>query len=157
MKQIKLKLLAQEKAYLKEAGMRIGQLQELAIDEIENILKTSFTRAREINALIVFQKIPTIGIRFAEDLVFLGYFSVKELKEKNGAKLFEEYEMKKGYWVDPCVEDQFRLVVHFAKTQDNTKKWWDFTTERKAYRQKNAYPANRPKTAWHELLKKETK
>lgn len=157
MKNIKLNLSHQEKEKLKEAGIRISHLHALAIDEIESVLKTNFTRAREINALIVFQKIPTIGIRFAEDLIFLGYFSLNELKEKDGAKLFEAYEVKKGYWVDPCVEDQFRLVVHFAKTQDNTKKWWDFTAERKAHRQKNAYPTNRPTIAWHELLKKETK
>jgi hypothetical protein len=52
----------------------------------------------------------------------MGYFSLDELKDKDGAKLTDEYELKKGYWTDPCVEDQFRLVVHYANTNDQKKR-----------------------------------
>ena len=85
-------------------------------------------------------------------MVFLGYYTLDELKNKDGAKLTDEYEKQKGYWIDPCVEDQFRLAVNFANTNDAKKKWWDFTEERKKYRIENGYPENRPQKAWHEAL-----
>jgi hypothetical protein len=61
-----------------------------------------------------------------------------------------KYERKKGFTVDPCVEDQFRLVVYYANTHDAKKTWWDFTEERKKFRLENGYPADRPTKAWHE-------
>lgn len=59
---------------------------------------------------------------------------------------------EKGYKIDPCVEDQSRLVVHFSKTQDFSKKWWDFTSERKKFRGDFGYPMDRPKKNWTEVL-----
>ncbi len=149
---IKLPLLEAEKASLKAHKVRLGELLNFAVDELEVLLETSPERAKEIHALAEFQSIPSVGIKFAEDLVFLGYHSIDELKGLDGAQLTNAYELKKGFWTDPCVEDQFRLVVHYATTLDATKKWWDFTHERKAYRQENGYPANRPSTPWHEVL-----
>lgn len=108
---------------------------------------------REICAHIEFQSIPSIGIKFAEDLIFLGYYSLAELTGKNGSELFDAYELKKGYWVDLCVEDQFRLVVDVANHGIRDKTWWDFTAERKAYREKHGFAANRPTTSWYEALK----
>lgn len=119
---------------------------------MEVLLKATSKRVKEIIALAEFQTVPSIGIKFAEDLVFLGYYSLAELKNADGARLTDEYERKKGYRTDPCVEDQFRLVVSFANTNDTTKMWWDFTEERKKYRMENAYPANRPEKAWYETL-----
>jgi len=112
----------------------------------------SFIRARELNALSTFQEVPSVGIKFAEDLVYLEYYSLADIKNKNGAKLIEELEIKRGYWIDSCVEDQFRLVVHFANHRDFEKSWWDFTDERKKYRLKNGYPSSRPQTSWVEVL-----
>ena len=109
-------------------------------------------REREKSALAEFQSVPSVGVKFAEDMIFLGYFSLDELKDQDGAQLVVEYEIKKGYWVDPCVEDQFRLIVHFAKHRDSTKTWWDFTAERKAYRLTYGYPTNRPATPWTEAI-----
>lgn len=57
---------------------------------------------------------------------------------------------KKGVWVDPCVEDQFRLVVHYANHPNSKHNWWNFTPERKAFREKNGYPSTRPKKPWFE-------
>ncbi len=62
----------------------------------------------------------------------------------HGADLLNAYEKKLGRRVDPCVEDQFRLVVHHANNRGCKKQWWDFTAERKVYRAKNGYPADRP-------------
>ena len=147
---IKLPLSDFERANLKKNKVKISEIHNYAIDELEILFDTTVERAREIYALAEFQTIPSIGIKFAEDLVFLGYYSLTELKGKNGARLTDEYERKKGFWIDSCVEDQFRLVVYYANTSDSTKSWWDFTEERKKSRLKNGYPINRPKKAWHE-------
>lgn len=147
---IKLPLTPDEKARLRKNKIKIADVLDYAIDELEVLLNTSNQRAKEIYALAEFQTVPSIGIKFAEDLVFLGYFSLEELQHKDGAKLTDEYELKMGCWIDPCVEDQFRLVVHFANTKDSNKTWWDFTEERKKFRLENGYPTNRPQLAWFE-------
>ena len=73
---------------------------------------------------------------------------MEEMKDKDGAKLLEDLEFSTGTWIDPCVEDQCRLVVHYANEIDTELNWWDFTEERKKYRLENGYPADRPKKAW---------
>ena len=147
----KLVLTYQEKQSMRKNKIRLCDLPNYALDELEVLLDTTSVRAREIGALMDFQSIKTIGIKFAEDLISLGYYSINELKEKDPAKLTEEFEILKGYWIDPCVEDQFRLVVYHANTNDNTKNWWDFTEERKKFRIENGYPTSRPKKPWYEM------
>lgn len=147
---IKLPFTNTERTFLKKNKIKIADIVNYAADELEVLLHAKPKRVKELLALAEFQTVPSIGIRFAEDLVFLGYYSIDELKNKDGAKLTDAYEKKRGYWIDPCVEDQFRLVVHFAKTKDKSKNWWDFTSERKKFRIENGYPKNRPKKAWHQ-------
>lgn len=149
---IKLPLTDLERAHLSRHQFKIGAILDWAQDELEVLLHVTPDRAKEIHALATFQTIPSVGIKFAEDLVFLGYHSLSELKNKDGAKLTDEYELKKGFRTDPCVEDQFRLVVYVANTNDPNKKWWDFTEERKKFRAIHGYPANRPQQAWFETL-----
>lgn len=149
---IKLPLTTVEKATLRKNKIKIQDLLNFATDEIEVLLNASTERAKEIYALAEFQTVPSIGIKLAEDLVFLGYYSLNELKTKNGATLTDEYELKKGFWTDPCVEDQFRLVVNYANTHDTNKTWWDFTAERKKFRSENGYPINRPQKSWVEVV-----
>lgn len=149
---IKLPLTDLEKANLRKNKIKIANILDFAIDELEVLLNATHERAKEIYALAEFQTVPSVGIKFAEDLVYLGYYSLTELKNKNGAKLTDEYELKKGYWTDPCVEDQFRLVVYFANTNDTKKTWWDFTEERKKFRNENGYPTSRPQKSWVEIL-----
>lgn len=152
---IKLPLTDIEKANLRKNKVKIANILDFATDELEVLLNATTERAKEIYALAEFQTVPSVGIKFAEDLVFLGYYSLNELKDKDGAKLTDEYERKKGFQTDPCVEDQFRLVVNFANTNDTTKTWWDFTEERKKFRTENGYPKSRPQKAWHETLEYE--
>ncbi len=147
---IKLPLTEAEKASLRKHKIKLANILDFGVDELEVLLNAPTERAKEMHALAAFQTVPSIGIKFAEDLVFLGYYSLDELKGKDGAALTDEFERKKGYWIDPCVEDQFRLVVHFANTNDATKMWWDFTQARKNYRTTYGYPASRPPLAWHE-------
>jgi AraC-like DNA-binding protein len=121
------------------------------IEALQKLLNTSKIRAMELFALSEFQSLPSIGIRFAHDLIGMGYYSLHDLRRKDGAKLTDQYEKQKGVWIDACVEDQFRLVVHFANHPDSKLNWWNFTPERKAFREKNGYPSNRPKKPWFEL------
>lgn len=149
---IKLNLSDSERANLRKHKVKMVQVLDYAPDELEVLLNIDTDRAREIYALADFQQVPSIGIRFAEDLVFLGYYSMTELKHQDGAQLTDTYEKKKGYKTDPCVEDQFRLIVHAAKTNDYSKNWWEFTAERKAFRSKFGYPEDRPELNWTEVL-----
>lgn len=149
---MKLPLTDIERVNLRKNKIKIAAILDFTIDELEVLLNATTERAKEIYALAEFQTVPSVGIKFAEDLVFLGYYSLNELKHKDGAILTDEYELKKGYWIDPCVEDQFRLIVNFANTNDLAKTWWDFTAERKKFRTEKGYPKSRPQKAWFEIL-----
>ena len=149
---IKLELSANERANLRKNKIKKAEILEYATDELAVLLNVSDARAKEIYALADFQQIPSIGIEFAKDLIFLGYYNIAELHGKNGANLTDHYEKKKGYKTDPCVEDQFRLAVDFAKNRDYSKKWWDFTSDRKEYRTTVGYPKDRPKLNWTEIV-----
>lgn len=150
---IQLNLSDQERKKLRQHKIKKSQLLDYALDELEVILEVSPARAKEIYALADFQRIPSIGIKFAEDLIFLKYYSISELSGKDGAELTDEYERQKGYRIDSCVEDQFRLAVFFAETNDHSKRWWDFTNERKKFRTAHGYPDDRPQMEWHQVLK----
>jgi hypothetical protein len=139
-----------EKLHLRKRKIKISDIQDYAPDELEVLINVTPERAKKILALAEFQSIPSIGIKFAEDLVFMGFYSISELKNRDGAELTDEFEKKKGYWTDPCVEDQFRLAVNFANTHNTVRKWWNFTDERKKFRAANGYPIDRPAKAWHE-------
>ena len=147
---IKLELLPVEKKKLRALKIKISDIPRHTIADLSVLLSISLIRAMEIYALTEFQGIPSIGIKFAKDLISLGYYSMDELKDKDGSKLIEDLEFATGRWIDPCVEDQCRLVVDYANNKDNGKRWWDFTEERKKYRFANGYPANRPRKAWFE-------
>lgn len=138
-----------EKESLKQKKIRISQLQDYAADEIETLLGVDKSRAGVISALIEFQKIPSVGPKFAEDLISMGYFRLDDLLEKDGHELFNQLEEQQGFWTDPCVEDQCLLVTNYAKNRGSAKQWWDFTAERKEFRSKHGYPESRPKTAWY--------
>lgn len=146
----KLNLSINEKEHLRINKVKIADIPNYNLDELVQLMDIEMQRAKEILALIEFQKIPSIGIKFAEDLVFLGYYSINEIIGKSGAELLDQFELKKGFWIDPCLEDQFRLLVYVAETNDLSKKWWDFTMDRKKYRLDNSYPTNRPNLAWYE-------
>jgi hypothetical protein len=118
---IRLPLTDSARAGLKQHKIRIADIPEFAAEEVEVIINTSLQRAKELHALAEFQTLPSIGIRFAEDLVFMGIYSLEELRNKDGASLTNEFERKKGFSIDPCVEDQFRLAVHFARSKDRNK------------------------------------
>ncbi len=147
----KLSPTAAEKKILRSKKIRFSELCLYPTGQIQILLGTSRIRAMELFALSEFQNVPSIGIKFAHDLIALGYYSLAELKKKQPAKLVHQLEKQIGAWADPCIEDQFRLVIYYANHRDGTKNWWDFTSERKAYRLQHGYPADRPSRPWYEL------
>ncbi len=149
----RLDILISEKRKLRANKVKLSEIHQHSVENLRAILGISKIRAMELKALSEFQTIPSIGIRFALDLISLGYYSIQELKGKDPAKLVDRLELQLGAWIDPCVEDQMRLSIHYAEHFDNRVNWWDFTKERKAFRQQYGYPANRPKRPWYELEK----
>jgi hypothetical protein len=141
---INYRLTLPEKQLLKSKKVGQKMLQDYAPDEIAALLEASPERARELNALTVFQSIPSLGINFAKELISQSYYSLEQLKGKSAIELFNAFEHHCGAWADPCVEDSYRLLVHYIETRDETKRWWDFTAERKAYRKEFGFPADRP-------------
>lgn len=148
-----LDILITEKRKLRANKIKLSEIHHHSVENLRAILGISKIRAMELKALSEFQTIPSIGIRFAQDLISLGFFSIQELKGKHPAKIVDRFERQLGAWIDPCVEDQMRLCIHYANHPDTSMNWWDFTKERKSFRQQYGYPANRPKTPWHQLEK----
>ena len=83
-------------------------------------------------------------------VIELGFYSLEEIKNEEGANLTNRLEEHFGYWEDPCVEDSLRCIVHHANHPDSEKSWWYFTDERKRYREEYGYPATRPAAPWYE-------
>lgn len=149
-KTINYRLTLAEKQILKAKKVSQKLLQDYASDEIATLLEASVQRARELNALAEFQSIPSLGINFAEELISQGYYTLEQLKGRSAVELFNAFEQHCGTWADPCVEDSYRLLVHYIENRDDSKRWWDFTAERKAYREKYGFPANRPQKPWYQ-------
>lgn len=129
-----LNLTGTERKRLRQHKVKQAALTDYTVDELEVMLQVPTARATELYALAEFQQIPSVGVKFAQDLIFLGFRRIDELQGRDGAQLTDEYERKRGYQTDVCVEDQFRLAVYYANTHDATRQWWDFTAERKLYR-----------------------
>jgi hypothetical protein len=150
-KTINYRLTDAEKQSLKTKKVNQKMLQDYAPDEIAALLNASPQRAKELQALAEFQSIPSLGINFAEELINQGYYSLEQLKGRSAVKLFNAFERHCGAWADPCIEDSYRLLVHYINNHDDTKRWWNFTAERKAYRQEFGFPADRPEKPWYQL------
>jgi AraC-like DNA-binding protein len=151
-----LEVTPEEVKKLRALKIKKCEIHLHTVETLQKLLNTSKIRAMELFALSEFQSLPSIGIRFAHDLIGMGYYTLYDLKRKDGAKLTDQYEQQKGVWIDACVEDQFRLVVHYANHPDSKLNWWNFTPERKAFREKNGYPSTRPKKPWFELPQYQT-
>jgi len=149
-KTINYRLTRAEKQSLKAKKVNQKMLQDYAPDEIATLLNASQQRAKELQALAEFQSIPSLGINFAEELISQGYYSLSQLKGKSAVELFDAFEQHSGAWADPCVEDSYRLLVHYIENSDDSKRWWHFTAERKAYREQYSFPANRPRKPWYQ-------
>ncbi|UFJ41435.1 helix-hairpin-helix domain-containing protein [Brevibacillus humidisoli] len=149
----KLPLTPMERSRLRQAKIKLAEIARLESKQLADVLEIPLERAKNLTALALFQQIPSIGPVIAQGMIDLGYYSLEELRDCDGASLTDQLEQQYGYWLDPCVEDSLRCIVHHAQHPDSDKQWWDFTDERKTYRAENGYPLNRPTIGWKEAEK----
>ncbi|MFZ0371557.1 MAG: helix-hairpin-helix domain-containing protein [Halobacillus sp.] len=148
---IKLPLTNEEKALLRKSKVKISDLHHFNIEDIASMLNTTFFKASTLKGLSEFQTVPSIGYQLAEKLVFkLNLYTLAEIKDKSAAELFDLLEKQLGVWTDSCVEDQIRCVINYANHPDSRKQWFDFTEERKEYRELYGFPDDRPAKAWYD-------
>lgn len=147
----KLPLTNEEKLKLRKSKVKISEIHTFNTEQIVSTLNIPLDKAKVLKGLAEFQTVPSIGYKLAEKLVFrLSVFSLSEIKDKNAAQLFDQLEQQLGVWTDSCVEDQIRCVINYANNPNSSKQWFDFTEERKAYREINGFPENRPIKAWYD-------
>jgi hypothetical protein len=75
-------------------------------------------------------ELPNVGPATALDLVRLGIFESKALKNQNADKLYAKLCKIDGVRHDPCVIDVFASLVAFANGAP-ARPWWHYTPERK--------------------------
>lgn len=146
----KLPITNEERSKLRSAKIKLNEVVYIKEETLSKQMNCSLERAKWIRALAEFQTVPSIGPKLAEVVVSMGFYSLDECKNEDGAAMTDQLEKQNGYWVDPCVEDCLRCIVYHANHPESEKSWYDFTPERKAYRTKYGYPATRPTMSWQE-------
>lgn len=144
-----LPLTKAEKNQLRKAKIKMSDIRSFSAEYLVDLFDTTWQRANELKALAMFQTIPSIGVKLAENIVYqLNIYSLDELKDKDASRLFDQLEEKRDVWIDSCVEDQLRCVVNYANDPRSDKQWFAFTETRKKYRESHGYPKTRPDKAW---------
>jgi Pathogenicity locus len=147
----KLPLTDEERTSLRREKIRLKEINTYSPEELGKRLGIPLERARYLVGMSIFQQVPSIGPNMAHNVVEdLQFHTFEEIKDEKGEDLIIALEKKYGVWMDPCVEDSLRCVVHHARHPGSEKNWWDFTAERKAYRAEHGYPTDRPTKAWDE-------
>ena len=83
----RLDILLTEKRKLRAKKIRLNEIHHQSQDYLQRMLNISKIRAMELQALSEFQSIASIGIRFAQDLISLGFYSLRDITGKDPAKL----------------------------------------------------------------------
>jgi Pathogenicity locus len=147
----KLPLTDEERSSLRREKIRLKEIKHYSPEELGKRLGIPLERAHYLVGMCIFQQVPSIGPNMAHNVVEdLQFYTFEEIKVEKGEDLIIALEKKYGVWMDPCVEDSLRCVVHHARHPESEKNWWDFTAERKAYRSEHGYPSDRPEKAWDE-------
>lgn len=154
LKSPKLPLTAEEKNNLR--AWKVNEIAHMEIAQLSQCLQSSWERAQYLHGLAQFQMVPSIGPKVAQRIVQMGYYSLQDVRNEDGADLINRLEACIGYWEDPCLEDSFRCIVYHANHPDSYKSWFDFSSERKKFREQNGYPDTRPAIPWYEHNKMNT-
>jgi hypothetical protein len=99
------------------------------------------------------QTIPGVGKIVAQDLLYMGYKSLADLKNADAELMYIEHNNFKGHVQDICMLYTFRAAVYYAKTfgkrQDPEKlKWWNWMDKKKlTSKEKDAEIRSRRKIA----------
>lgn len=82
-----------------------------------------------MGALTELQKIPGVGASISQDLVDLGYRSIKDLKGKNPDDIYQDLIALRGEHIDRCVLYVLRVAVYYASNsvyEPELLKWWNW-------------------------------
>ncbi|MEK6705221.1 MAG: helix-hairpin-helix domain-containing protein [Bdellovibrionota bacterium] len=88
-------------------------------------------KAKRASEAIVLEQIPNVGKAVAQDLRNLGIKRPKQLKGKDGLKLYHRLNKLTGVRHDPCMADTLMSAVDFMNG-GKAQPWWRFTAKRKA-------------------------
>ncbi len=79
-----------------------------------------------------FTDIPNVGKATESDFFLLGILEPKDLIGKNAYQLFDDLCKLTPSKKDKCVVDVFLAAIDFMEG-GKSKKWWEFTEQRKKY------------------------
>jgi Pathogenicity locus len=74
-------------------------------------------------------QIPGVGKSIANDLMQIGIFSIKDLKNKSPELLYDLSNKNCGVVQDRCLLYVFRCAVYFASNKNHVEeklKWWNW-------------------------------
>jgi len=80
---------------LKKYEVQIANIPDYAVEELKILLSVPTQRGNELLALAEFLAIPSIGIRFAENVLFLVCHPLTVVRIKDGDELPNENEREK--------------------------------------------------------------
>jgi hypothetical protein len=72
-------------------------------------------------------QIPGVGISVAQDLIDLGIYSIRDLKDQDPEALYKDLCVQTGTVVDRCMLYVFRCAVYYASNEHHEPellKWW---------------------------------
>ena len=120
-----LDLSDSERRALARAKLRTCEIGSLSGDELFQRTDGAIApeRASAIAALASFQRLGSIGIECARDLVALGFKSREELAGQDPNALYERLCTQAGVRQDPCVEDVLRCAIAQVDHPDLPRKW----------------------------------
>jgi hypothetical protein len=122
-----------EKAILKDNKIKIKDIFLYTARELTNITNLKYSRCKVIIAYYQFQTLKSVGSSIAKDMIMLGYYTFKKLKNANPHKMYEQLTRKLDCYVDPCVEDVFRCAVaqiNCPHLPPKYKLWWNWINQR---------------------------
>jgi len=114
-----------ERRTLSRAKIRLAEIGAMSGEELFRRLDGAIApdRAREIAALAAFQRLSSIGLECARDLVKLGFAKCSDLAGKDPNELYARLCALTSSRMDPCVEDVFRCAIAQVDHPDLPDEW----------------------------------
>ena len=116
----KLPLTPEERAHLRAFKVKLNDIANLDTAQLSQMLEITRERANMLKGLAMFQSVPSIGPKVAARVVDMGYYSLDEIKDLDGADFIDKMEVHLGYWEDPCLEDGLILPKKGKNTGSNS-------------------------------------
>src|SRR5262249_54781229 len=131
----RLDLSPLERRALARAKLTTSELGDLSGEDVFRRTQGAIApdRAEEIAALAAFQRLGSIGLECARDLVKLGLRRRDDLKGRDAIELYRSLCAMTNTRQDPCVEDVFRCAiaqVDHADLPEHLRAWHRWTPVR---------------------------